>query len=180
MRRGPLRRLLHCWLHCHMAPRPQRSSGARLAWLCGGDRRRRRIRSSRTVCKRYEGGEAARVGRRARGRTGRCRCALALPVRRAIGRGRRCEGGGKQQASPHEKKANPPAGNPCILHFLHFTAASPMSEVSRVDRKFASVFYSDGKTPPAGDELGVLGEPSTFFTSPLRSMRASDSPCTRL
>ena len=69
---------------------------------------------------------------------------------------------------------------PGHLTFLLFSAASPMSEVSRVDRKFASVFYSDGKTPPAGDELGVLGEASTFFTSPLRCMRASDSPCTRL
>ena len=69
---------------------------------------------------------------------------------------------------------------PGHLTFLLLTAASPMSEVSRVDRKFASVFYSDGKTPPAGDELGVLGEASTFFISPLRCMRASDSPCTRL
>ena len=83
-----------------------------------------------------------------------------------------------------EKKAIPPAGNPRPSYFptpgVLLTAASPMSEVSRVDRKFASVFYSDGKTPPAGDELGVLGETSTFFTSPLRCMRASDSPCTRL
>ena len=78
------------------------------------------------------------------------------------------------------KESQSSGGQPLHLTFLLLTAASPMSEVSRVDRKFASVFYSDGKTPPAGDELAVLGEASTFFTSPLRSMRASDSPCTRL